>query len=197
MIWKQRFFNLPNILTFLRIILAGGIIFYIFGDSLSSKIIAFLFFNIACLTDFYDGYMARKKNLVSNLGKLMDPIADKILIFSCFLAFLQMNLIKGWMVLIIISREIIITGFRFYALSKGRVIAAEKMGKHKLVSQIVAIYTIFISLIIKKINISADLWKILQQYSSVAINLSMWTAVIFTIISGSSYIWRNKDLIEF
>ena len=112
-------------------------------------IIALLIFTLASLTDLYDGYIARRLNQVTDLGKLIDPIADKVLIFSCFLAFLDMGLIRAWMVIIILFREIVITAFRLYALTKKQVIQADIIGKHKLVSQVVAIYCILLSLIIR------------------------------------------------
>jgi len=172
-------------------------LFFIFQEDIYSKVMAFFIFSLASLTDLYDVYLARKLNQVTDFGKLIDPIADKILTFSCFLAFLEMGLINAWMVIVILFREIVITAFRLYALSKKHVIQADIIGKHKLVSQVVAIYCILLSVIIKEIFVSNNISApIVEKISDYAIFISMFIAVVLTLISGVSYIWRNRNLIE-
>ena len=131
--------NLANKLTISRIVLAGIFILFLFIRGPGAKFMALAIFMAACITDYYDGYIARKANSITSFGKLMDPIADKILVLGAFLAFVQMNIIPAWMVIIIITREFMITGIRILALSQKKVLAAESGGKHKTVSQMVAV----------------------------------------------------------
>ena len=117
---------------------------FLFADKLYANYLAFLFFTGAVLTDIYDGKLARRKGIVTNFGKLMDPLADKILIVAAFVSFVGLGYIPAWTVIVIISREFAITGLRLLAASQGEILAAEKGGKHKTVSQMVAIFTILI-----------------------------------------------------
>ncbi len=189
--------NLPNRLTILRIILTFIFIIFISLEGLSPKIIAFIIFIIASLTDYLDGYLARRNNQVTDFGKLMDPIADKILILSAFLVFVQMQLISAWMVVVIFSREALITGLRIFAISKGKVLEAEAAGKHKTVSQIVAIFLIFVSIIFKEALIKFFSWGGSIDYIfKVSIFVLMIITVSLTVISGLSYLWRNRKLIH-
>ncbi len=189
--------NLPNRLTILRIILTFIFIIFISLEGLSPKIIAFIIFIIASLTDYYDGYLARRNNQVTDFGKLMDPIADKILILSAFLAFVQLQLISAWMVIIIFSREALITGLRIFAISKGKVLEAEAAGKHKTVSQMVAIFLIFVSIIFKEALLKFFSWgQTIDNIFRISIFLLMIITVSLTVISGISYLWRNRKLIH-
>jgi CDP-diacylglycerol--glycerol-3-phosphate 3-phosphatidyltransferase len=148
------------------------------------------------LTDFYDGYIARKENLVTNFGKIMDPIADKLLVLGAFLAFVQLQVVAAWMVVLIISREILITSLRLFAITKGRFLAAERGGKHKTVSQMVAIFLILTYLIFKETMIQFSTWTdSLEFWCELGIFILMLITVILTLISGLSYLWRNKKLV--
>jgi len=131
--------NLPNKLTVMRIILTFVFMLLLSVQGLGWRIASLLVFSIAALTDLMDGRIAHKYNMVTDFGKLMDPIADKILVLSAFAAFVQMQLVRDWMFMIIISRELLITYFRLFALNKGKVMSAGKMGKGKTVSQMVII----------------------------------------------------------
>ncbi|RLE41091.1 CDP-diacylglycerol--glycerol-3-phosphate 3-phosphatidyltransferase [Candidatus Woesearchaeota archaeon] len=194
---KLKWLNLPNFLTIFRIFLSGIFLFFIFNKDLISKVISLVIFSVATLTDFYDGYLARKLSQVTDFGKFLDPIADKILIFSCFLAFLQMQILKAWMVLIIFSREILITFLRILALSKGKVIQANLLGKHKMVSQVVAIYIILIFLIFKELPYRFKFYNLnIESLFRLVINSVMGVVIILTIISGLSYLWKNKLLFK-
>ena len=117
--------NLPNKLTILRIALAVVFVVLLFIPGLPAKIGALITFLAASLTDLLDGYLAKKNGQITDFGILMDPIADKILILSAFLAFVQMQLVEAWMVVIIIFREAVVTGLRVLALAKGKVIKAD------------------------------------------------------------------------
>ncbi|MFH1656022.1 MAG: CDP-diacylglycerol--glycerol-3-phosphate 3-phosphatidyltransferase [Candidatus Omnitrophota bacterium] len=188
--------NLPNKLTILRVILTFVFLIFIFPKGLVYKIIALLIFSIAALTDFYDGYIARRENMVTNFGKIMDPIADKLLILGAFLAFVQLQVVSAWMVILIISREIIITGLRLFAITKGKILAAEKGGKHKTVSQMVAIFLILGYLIFKAAMVQFSAWtENFEFWCGLGIFILMSTTVVLTLISGLSYLWRNRKLV--
>lgn len=187
--------NLPNSLTMLRIILAVVFIIAVRMPGLSPKIFALIIFALAALTDWLDGKIAKLKNLVTDFGKFMDPIADKILILSAFIIFIELGFIESWMVIVIIARESIVTGLRFFALSKGEVIAASRGGKHKTVSQIVAIFVILLSMIFEEIMKNYFYWHpLFDSVIRVLIDLSMFTTVTLTVISGISYLWANRKI---
>ncbi|MCM8786672.1 MAG: CDP-diacylglycerol--glycerol-3-phosphate 3-phosphatidyltransferase [Candidatus Omnitrophica bacterium] len=186
--------NISNKLTFLRVILAFFCIGFILQNTFASIIIAFLIFIFASFTDFLDGYLARRKKIISDLGKIIDPIADKILIIGIFLAFLQIKVvINAWMVTAIILREFIITGLRLYSLSKGEVLEAERWGKHKTVSQVIGIFVIFVALILYKKFPYNNF--ILFLYTKITYFL-MWYIVIITLFSGVYYFWKNRRFIR-
>ena len=182
--------NLANKLTVSRIMLAGIFILLLFIKGAPAKFMALAVFLIACITDYYDGLIARRSNSVTDFGKLMDPIADKILILGGFLAFVEMKIIPAWMVMVIIVRELIITGIRVLALSKKKVLAAEMAGKHKTVSQIAAILSILIFLIIRESGVTFRY----TSYCSMGVYFLMLATVAMTLTSGISYMLRNKNV---
>ena len=202
--------NLPNQLTILRIILTVFFVFFIFVPGLTFKVFALVVFSAAALTDWLDGKIAKSRNLITNFGKIMDPIADKILVLGAFLSFIQLQLIPAWTVVVIIGRESAITSLRFFALSKGRVIAASKGGKYKTISQMAAIFIILISLIFKeafRIGCStgqgavvglpiaqATSYPAFDRYAGIVVYLAMLVTVLLTLISGVSYVWDNRML---
>jgi len=178
-------------------ILTVFFILFIHQPSVASAIIATLIFAIASLTDYYDGYVARKYGLENDLGKFMDPIADKFLILSAFIVFVRMHLVEDWMLLLILSRELFITGLRIFALTKNKVIVAEKAGKHKTVSQIVAIFIILGFIIFKRSVVAISGWgSTIELWWTIGINLTMVVTVTLTLISGFSYVWTNRTLIQ-
>jgi CDP-diacylglycerol--glycerol-3-phosphate 3-phosphatidyltransferase len=185
--------NVSNKLTFLRIILSFICIGFILSNTLASLICAFIVFVLASVTDFLDGFFARKHNTVSDLGKLIDPIADKILIIGVFLAFLQLRVVNAWMVAVIMLREFIITGMRVYGLTKKVVLEAKGWGKHKTISQFVALIAIFVSLILLKMFPESRVAAFLY-YGFVP--LFMWYVVAITFFSGVYYFWIHRKLIR-
>ena len=187
--------NLPNKLTISRIALTVIFLFFLFAHGPAYKILALFTFIIAALTDFLDGYIAKKYNLISDFGRLMDPIADKVLTLSAFLAFVEMSLIPAWMVVIIILREFVVTGMRLLALQKHKVIEATLAGKHKTVSQITAIFIILIFIILREFGESLEFWTPkAENCFEAAILLLMSLTVIFTLISGTSFFIRNRKI---
>ena len=136
--------NVPNKLTISRFALTVLFLAVIFSQIPFHETIALALFSAAGLTDYFDGKIARRDHLITNFGILMDPLADKILVCSAFIAFVGRNWMPAWMAVIVVARELAITGLRLLAASKNLVLAAEGFGKHKTISQIVAILLILI-----------------------------------------------------
>src|SRR5882724_11685593 len=136
--------NLPNKLTISRFILTVAFLAVMFSEVKFHESIALALFIAGGVTDFLDGHLARRNKLITNFGILMDPLADKIMVCSAFIAFVGLKWISAWMVVIIVSRELAITGLRLLAASKNVVLASEGYGKHKTISQIVAIISILV-----------------------------------------------------
>jgi len=188
--------NLPNKLTILRIVLAFIFIVFLFLPGLAYKIAALATFLMASATDALDGYLAKKHNQVTDFGRLMDPIADKILILSAFLAFVQMQLVPAWMVIIIIFREAAMTGLRALALTKNKVIVADRGGKHKTAFQVFAIVAILLLIIFKEAG--PKLLSFWSQRTEIAykqaIFVLMFITMGLTLVSGISYLLKNKEI---
>lgn len=175
--------NLPNKLTILRVILVPVfVVFLMCNLTPYDKWIALAVFIIASLTDMLDGKIARKYNLVTNFGKFMDPLADKLLVCSAFICFIELGKLPTWMVLIVIAREFIISGFRLVAADNGVVIAASIYGKYKT-----AISMIMICLVIADIN---------NSIYQVVTTIFIWAALILTVVSLIDYIVKNKDIFK-
>lgn len=186
--------NLANKLTISRIALTFVFMAFLFMKGPVFKVLALVVFSAAAWTDFLDGYIAKKQKTVSDFGKFMDPIADKILVISAFLAFVEMKLVPAWIVVIIVFREFIITGLRLVALARGEIIEAEMAGKHKTVSQIISIYVILFFIIFKAYSAGIfDFWNENLEYlfRAIIFYLMLITA-FFTFVSGVSYLVRNK-----
>ncbi len=189
--------NLPNKLTLGRIVLVIPFILCleIFDKNIYMDLLAALFFGAAALTDFLDGYIARKKNLITDFGKLMDPLSDKILVLAALIIFVEKGYIWSWMVIIIIAREFLVTGIRIIAASKGEVIPADKIGKYKTATQMIAIPMIIFtkSDTIYEFfqNFSIDIISIVN-FNITLSNLLMVIPLILTIWSGIEYIEKSK-----
>lgn len=184
--------NLPNVLTIFRIVLTFVFIFTFTQDGSGSRVLALIVFTAASLTDFLDGYLARKYNLITPFGKLMDPIADKFLILSAFFIFMQMQLIATWMFFLIFVREIIVTGLRLVAMKRGVPLAAEGAGKLKTVLQIVAVYSIIIFTVVIQLNVDVQSYQIMMHRTFKWITIFMVFVVIITLWSGFSFVWNNR-----
>lgn len=176
--------NLPNKLTILRVIMIPFyVVFqmgYLGGDA--AKYAALALFIIASLTDFLDGRIARKYNLVTNFGKFMDPLADKLLVSAALICFIELGSLPAWYVLIIISREFIISGFRLVASDKGVVIAASYWGKFKTTSQMIMVVLLIL-------DIDHPVFRMLTQ-------IFIWVAMILTLVSLIDYLMKNKDVLK-
>lgn len=187
--------NLSNKLTISRILLTFVFLYFLSAAWAGARYYAFFTFLIASLTDYFDGYFARKEGKVTDFGKLMDPIADKILVLAAFVAFAQQGLIYTWMVVVIIAREVTVTGLRLFALGKGKVIEAEEAGKHKTVSQMIAIFMILIFLMFKEAGRSLSFWNYdTECWVRGLILIVMYVTVVLTLTSGTSFFLRNRKL---
>jgi len=188
--------NIANRLTMLRIILTFVFMFFLFIPALWAKATALLIFIFAALSDFFDGRIAQKRNMVTDFGKLMDPIADKILVLAAFAAFVQIQLIDAWMFVIIVAREILITSLRLFALNKGKVLSAAKAGKHKTLSQMVVIFYILGFIVLKEAILAFSTWNpAWESFFRNSIYVMMLLTVGLTLYSGLSYLWENRKVI--
>lgn len=188
--------NIANKLTVLRIILTFVFMFFLFCHGLWAKAASFTAFAAAALTDFLDGMIAHRRNMVTDFGRLMDPIADKILVIAAFAAFVQMQIIEAWMFVIIISREILITSLRLFALNKGKVLSATRAGKHKTLSQMIVIFSILVFIVVKEVMLTYFTWNPdWEKMFRHGIYVLMLIAVTFTLYSGLSYLWENRKII--
>lgn len=178
--------NLPNKLTMLRIILIPIMVVAYYINALEVEafwgiswkyFIIVLVFIIASLTDFLDGYLARKLNLVTTFGKFIDPLADKLLVMAALLLLADAGLVWSWLVIVILAREFIVSGIRLVAISEGKVIAAGNLGKYKTASTMVAIIFMFISPL-----------YIIGYWI-------MILALVLTVVSGYDYLVKNLDVI--
>lgn len=184
--------SLPNRLTIARIFLTFVFMFFAFQIGLIPKIIALVIFSLASLTDFYDGYYAKKYNLISDFGKLMDPIADKFLVLTAFFAFMVMHLIPAWMFIVILVREVTVTFIRLQAMRHGKILAAEQAGKIKTVLQIVTISVILIFTVFAQTNLPRHRSAFLGQFHQWVIDPLMFVVVAVTLFSGASFLWNNR-----
>jgi CDP-diacylglycerol---glycerol-3-phosphate 3-phosphatidyltransferase len=172
--------NLPIALTLCRIVLVPLIIVFLISSSRVHVLIAAVIFIAASLTDWLDGRMARRWNQVTRLGTLLDPVADKLLVAAALVALVQVDMIGAWIALVIIGRELAVTGLRGVALSMGILVPASPLGKVKTVSQYVAI-----TMLILDKGVSAELggFQLLAQ-------LALWVALGLTVLSGADYFYR-------
>ncbi|MBR6223983.1 MAG: CDP-diacylglycerol--glycerol-3-phosphate 3-phosphatidyltransferase [Lachnospiraceae bacterium] len=175
--------NLPNKLTILRVILVPVfLVFLMVPDIPGGKWIALGIFIAASLTDTADGMIARKYNLITNFGKFMDPLADKLLVDSALIAFVEMGRISAWIVIVIIAREFIISGFRLVASDKGVVIAAGIWGKVKTVVQMIMIGVLIA-------DIGNDVFHVIET-------ILIYASLVLTIVSLIDYLMQNKDVLK-
>ncbi len=191
--------NIANKLTFLRIILTFIFMFILlYSHGLAASLLAFAIFIFAAVSDFFDGRIARKRNMVTDFGRLMDPIADKVLVLTAFMVFVQLRLVEAWMVVIIIFREILITSLRLFALNKGQILSAARAGKQKTMFQMVVIFLILLFMVTKELMLVVPIitwnpnWETLFRDG---IYIMMLITVGLTLYSGLSYLWDNREVI--
>ncbi|MBF0215630.1 MAG: CDP-diacylglycerol--glycerol-3-phosphate 3-phosphatidyltransferase [Candidatus Omnitrophica bacterium] len=187
--------NLPNKITIARIVLTFIFMFLLYLHGVIFKILALVVFLLAVYSDYLDGMLARKLDIRTDFGKLMDPVADKILVLGAMLAFVEMNLVPAWAVTVIILRELIITGLRLIVLKgNNKVIEAHKLGKHKTVAQMVSIFFILLFIIFKEAGLTVyGFWdQALEYWYRQLIFCLILVTVAYTVASGVLYINANK-----
>lgn len=195
--------NTPNKLTLLRICLIPFFaVFLLLPQIPMSYLIAGIIFGAASITDYFDGKIARRDNLITNFGKLMDPVADKLLVAAAFICFIETGLSSSWVLIIVLLREFLVTSVRMVSAGDGNVIAANNWGKVKTVSQIVAIATVMtlqfaLQLVtqgfIPDFGLDMGLVSLIFNITGQTV---IWISCIFTIISGVIYIRQNKDIFK-
>lgn len=175
--------NTPNKLTIARMIIVPFLVIFLLtgwgGEA--NCYISLTLFVVASVTDWFDGYLARKNNLVTNFGKFMDPLADKLLVCSAMICMIDLKRLSAWFVIIIIAREFIISGFRLIAAENGIVIAANYWGKFKTASQMIMIILLILHF--------DGIFVILEQ-------IFIWLSLALTIISLITYIWQNRTVLS-
>lgn len=175
--------NTANKLTIARMIIVPFLVIFLLtgwgGEA--NRYISLTLFVVASVTDWFDGYLARKNNLVTNFGKFMDPLADKLLVCSAMICMIDLKRLSAWFVIIIIAREFIISGFRLIAAENGIVIAANYWGKFKTASQMIMIILLILHF--------DGIFVILEQ-------IFIWLSLALTIISLITYIWQNRTVLS-
>lgn len=180
--------NLPNKLTVGRVI---AVPFFILAYIFDCNLIAFIIFILASLTDMLDGKIARKRNLITNFGKIMDPLADKILVYSAFCLMVP-EYVPSWMLIIILAREFLVAGVRTVAASEGIVIAAALSGKIKTVLQMIAVPLLLLLPVTEKMTE----YSFLHGINYIAAYALLWGALIMTVYSGAEYAINNKEVFK-
>ena len=175
--------NLPNKITIFRVIMIPVfLVFMLVPEIPYGNYFAAIVFVVACLSDALDGYLARKHNLVTNFGKFMDPLADKLLVCSALICFVELSYMSAWIVIIIIAREFIISGFRLIASDNGVVIAASYCGKFKTIAQMIACILLIVQLPF--------------SFADVLEQIFIWLALLLTVVSLCEYIWKNRNILK-
>ena len=191
--------NLPNKLSLLRVALIPVMVALMLPQTLVCDLLAAAVFAVAALTDYFDGHIARSRHLITDFGKFIDPVADKLLNLSAMMMLVQRGTLPGWVVVLILARELAVDGLRMVAVGQGRVIAAGKLGKIKAASQMVMLLFVLIT---HQPALTAPAWDVVNatvlgapwmRWISTA--LTLWVAVI-TLWSGIDYFVRNKDCIK-
>lgn len=187
--------NLPNKLTVARLALTVVFVACFYVPLPNAMSWALFIFSIASITDYLDGYLARKHNLVTNFGKLVDPLADKILIAAAFILLVEKTEMKAWIAIAILGREFFVTGIRLVAANQGVVLAAEKLGKHKMVWQII---TVIFFMLKTASNEPVFSWAS-PLFASTVVNTYVGAALTYfttalTLVSGYSYYSKNRQL---
>ncbi len=175
--------NLPNKITIFRVcMIPVFLVFMLIPEIPYNNLFATAVFAIACASDALDGHIARKYNLVTNFGKFMDPLADKLLVCSALICFVELSYMPAWIVIVIIAREFIISGFRLIASDNGVVIAASYWGKFKTIAQMITCI-----LLIAQIPFAYD--YVVEQ-------IFIWLSLILTVVSLCEYIWKNRNVLK-
>ena len=197
--------NLPNQLTVARVGLTGLIAICLTVPGIPfGKTLALIIFGLAGLTDYFDGKLARSRNLISAFGQLMDPVADKILVCAAFVSFVALDqIVPAWMVIVIISREFVVTGVRLLAIRDGTLVSAGAWGKQKMIWQTVLIVTVLVGLSLRDellpLVLSAEWLSRIEAVFNPLFKWAVWgfalAVTLLTLVSGLKYLWDNRTLL--
>jgi CDP-diacylglycerol---glycerol-3-phosphate 3-phosphatidyltransferase len=189
--------NLPNQLSLLRILLTPIFVSLLFVEHLPFKIAAFVVFVAATITDYYDGYAARKYHIITMTGQFLDPLADKILVSSCLISFNVLGFVPTWMVLVIVIRDFAITGFRSYAILKGKPIITHRLAKAKTYLQMIVLYVVFLYHLMTWPKPLAGFEPFLDRIQdwNVLHNLLLGVTVL-TVVTGALYLIENRSHVK-
>lgn len=196
---KVRSVNLPNAITFSRLLLTGVFVAGTAFGTPAGHWVALVTFVIAAISDFVDGWLARKLGLVTPMGKLMDPLADKVLVGSAFVYLSAGGFCPVWVTVLILAREFLVTGLRQLAIEAGMVMAADRLGKWKTGLQLTFCITCLVWLVVKPIpagNPFFDIFRYLSNPDGWLMPASMWLALALTLLSGWNYLWSSRGLLK-
>lgn len=191
--------NLPNAITFSRLILTAV---FIAGTAMESAVghwIALVSFVVAAISDFVDGWLARKLGLVTPMGKLMDPLADKVLVSAAFVYLSTQGMAPVWVTVLIIGREFMVTGLRQIAMEAGQVMAADRLGKWKTTMQLTFCITCLLWFVVGpwvEASGVAGFLRYISNPESWLTPVSLWAALALTVISGWNYLWNCRSLLK-
>ena len=190
---RREIVNLPNFLTVLRIGLTPLFLLLLFADAWYWKSMAFVVFALAALTGFYDGKLAREGNQVTSLGRFLDPLADKFLVTSALIAFVFDRVVNLWLVVPIITRDVLITGMRLYGLSRGRQMVTSRLAKWKTAVQLFAVVLLLFIIVLQELMarfFDEPLFFLDAEKINILANGLMATVLLLTVLSGVHYIFR-------
>lgn len=196
--------NWPNRLSIIRILLSPVFMLLLIDNRLESRIAALIVFTVASLTDLYDGYLARKYGWITNLGKFLDPLADKLLISLALIGLNQINLIPVWALYLVIGRELLVTGLRSIAAYAGVLIVPSGMGKYKTSTQMLSVFCYLLFSVIfhdysgriaflsgRGLDLSSG-----TDFLLLSADILLLVAVLLSILSGADYFWRNRSILR-
>lgn len=181
--------NLPNKLSLLRICMIPFFVAFALMGSSWAQGVAVTIYILACITDALDGYIARSRNLVTNFGKFMDPIADKLLVMSALIVLVSQQRMPAWVCILMLGRELLISGFRLIAVESGTVIAAGKLGKIKTIFQMISTIALILFVPVSEAALLGDIGILIA-------NILMYIALFFTVWSGIDYIVHNRECMK-
>ena len=191
--------NLPNKLTVLRMALVPVFLIFMLVDAIPQNYLwALIIFAGASFTDLLDGKIARKNNLVTDFGKFMDPLADKILVMSAMVCFVGLYVAPAWVVILILAREFLVTSLRLIAAGQGNVIAADNLGKIKTVFQMLWVISSILRLSLLQ-HMPLTLLRVVVPFLNILDIITfalMWLSVVLTVLSGFNYVWKNRALLR-
>jgi CDP-diacylglycerol--glycerol-3-phosphate 3-phosphatidyltransferase len=203
--------NIANKLTISRVVMIPFFLFFLLYEDLGSNLLviaifrglALLTFLAAAVTDHIDGVIARRRGLITNFGRLMDPLADKLIIAAAFIAFVDLRIFPSWLIIVILSREFIITGLRGLGMNQHRVIHADRWGKHKTITQFLTVVATLLFLFAKDVLTLTGQWDSiivkgwgLDWWLRVALKILLYVCAALTVFSGALYFSKNWDLIS-